>query len=279
MMTFNLILAGTGLSILIYLGWRVSRFLKKSEEKFFHGFWCWPLLWFLTVNYVPVWKCETSWLQVLVALIGFGMVVDFFYYYGLKAGDGAREQKLSAIWLIPFLLVVLRHHVIRGPEMVLPVYGETLVWTNSLWFPDTYFFMDPKTSSVGQSEKAYEDPNFSNAVFSPFSGELTEVREDGMLVVRSQDGGTEVAIGPVIQGSVSLSPGSQVTENQPLGLSDKSTGPIPGLRLHILKGGTPQFKDVYTGRHMGRLYERALMKRNQIAVSNSKGRFKLRPAE
>lgn len=206
-----------------------------------------------------------------------GMILDFFYYYGVKAVGNPKQQKLSAIWLIPFLFVMFRHYLVRGPEMVLPFYGEAVVWTNKVISPDVFYFLDPETESVPKAGEPYNDPNYSKAIFSPFSGEVVTIRKDGFVVLRSHSGEVEAAIGPLIANSINLEKGAEVFENQPLGLLDHVTEGAPGICLQVLKGGTPLFKEAFTGRHFGQFHQKALLKRNQFAVSEAKGRFQLRP--
>ncbi len=276
MRTYDIVLMLLSAGILIFLPWRlfVLKQLSEKDNRLFPAFWLWPLLLFAFENTVPIWATWTWLFQATKILILAGLGLDFFYYYGIKTRTARRAQWLSGLLLIPFLLFGFRGLLVRDPVLLVsPYYGKALVWTDSMFTPDTWYFMAPETRSGTRQANAYDDPNYGKAVFSPLTGTVNAVRETE-IELRNED--LTVRLGPMLAGSVKLEAGDPVHQDQPLGLLDTGARP-PGLRLEVTSERPVAFKDVFAGRWWAGRYDAAQLKRNQYVQSDSQTRFRVSP--
>ena len=152
--------------LLIYMAFRIRALFKNRSKKFFHGFWFWVVPWLLFLNAIPFWLCR-PYLPRTVLLVGLlATLLDFFYFYGLKSKDSARTQWLSLLWLVPILAVGLGARMGCGPNRG-PArhHGPALVWTDRIYNPEIYFFLDRQTRGTDQIGEAFEDPKLRQGDF------------------------------------------------------------------------------------------------------------------
>jgi hypothetical protein len=274
MNTYDIVSLLCAASILVFLPWRFFRLkrLSESDERIFVAFWVWPLLWCAFHNGVPIWATWGWLFQATEILILAGLLLDFVYYFGMKT-KALRAQLLSALLLLPCLVVVFRDRFVSDPVvLVVPYYDKALVWTDGVYAPQTWFFMEPETRIHGSREHAYDDPNFGKAIFSPLAGEVVSVDETS-IELRGKD--ATVRLSPLVKGSITLAVGARVIENQPLGLL--GTGTPPGLRLDVISDREVRFADVYAGRWWAGRYEAGMLKRNVYVQSDAPTRFQVNP--
>lgn len=261
------------LALVVHMIVRIRCFRDLEQPKFFQLFWVWPLLWIGLFNLAPIWTTSFSWMIALQVVLALATLLDFVWYYALKTNTQKRSQMLSGLWLVPFLLFSFRHILPGGPELTLPHFERAIVWTDSLLAPKTFWFIAPETANPDRFN-ADQDPNFGKAAFSPLKGTFVG-EESGFLRLVTEDESAEVLIGPIIPGSHKLEAGGEIFQNQPIGLVDKTSGKAPGLKLQVIRGGSPRFKDVVTGRYLAFRYGSVRLKRNQVAQSDSPTRFRL----
>lgn len=262
---------------LLYLPYRVFRIfhIKDSDQRIFYTFWIWPLLFFILYNQVPMWDARPWLFQLCRIFLVAGLALDFFYYFGLKTKTAVKHQVAAGLLLIPVLLFTFRHHLERDTvQVVSPYLARCLVWTDSVFSPRTWYFMDPKTHGGLDINANYDDPTYGKAVFSPINGTFSGMQGE-MLVIYNDE--VRLHLGPVIEGSHRLQPGQQVIENQPMGLVGRDNHRVPGLRLTVIGDAKLRFRDVYSGRLLGRRFEQTAVTRNQLLLNDSETRFRVNP--
>ncbi|MDJ0835039.1 MAG: hypothetical protein QNK37_00900 [Acidobacteriota bacterium] len=271
----NILMAACAV-LLVYLPWRFFQLvrLKDRDRRFFYGFWIWPVLWFVLWNVVPVWAGRPWLYQVTVFFFIGGTVLDFVFYYVMRTQTNLKHQVLSGLLLLPCLLVVGRHWLVSDPlQLVVPYYGQTLIWTDHPLTPRSWYFMDPKSDSNKERTEKYEDPNFGKAVFSPITGKVVSI-EGNQLNLRNDE--VSISLSPLLPDSIRLKAGDEVLVQMPLGLLETSDG-VPGLKLTVSGDRPVRFKDTYAGRWWAPLSENAVLRRNDKALSQAEGTFQVRP--
>ena len=254
------------------LKWLKSR---QHEKKIFHIFWLWVLAIIGLFEFVPLWMCEPFLFYAAFATMCLAMLADFLYYYGIKT-TFVKQQIISAIWLIPVVFYFGRPLWSGGPTVTLPWYGAARVWTDSTWNARTWYFMTPGPRDQGKED--YHNPDFGKAVIAPVSGVVLGWFDGDFLMMITQDGKSELAVGPMMADSVKLKPGDQVFEKQPLGLIGNQSGPIPGLQLRVLQGDPIRFRNVHAGRVMGFGFTETRLYRNQMVAFDAQNKMNFSPA-
>lgn len=267
--------------VVFYLPWRLSVLLRlrHRDRRWFLGFWLWPPLWFLLENLVPLSQSPDLLFGALEIAFALCTGLDFFYYYGLTTPH-VRRQVRSGLCLIPCLLVGFRDRLVppSAAGLAPPHYGDALIWTDRLWRPQTYYFIDPDSKVFQPYESQADDPNYGKAVFAPLDGRLLRVDEDGFAHIEGGGRwrGVRVALGPLVAGSVRVGVGRELVQHQPLGLA-ASASPIPGIQLRLVRGGHMGFQDCYSGRWLATRYRLAFPKRNHHLQSDAAARFRVFP--
>jgi len=281
---YDLALATTSITALAIVLWRTTRFraIKREDRRRFLCFWLWPLALFTLWNAIPLWIANSRLFLVAEITLTLGLLVDFAYYFAIKAPERGRRQALAGLGLVPVLALTFRGYWLPAATApaVVPHYGEALVWTDRPFLPKTYYFIHPDTRKTAAATARYDDPNYGKAVFAPIDGLAAGVDEHGMLAIenREDDGVLRVTTGPLIPASVNLPPGAPIAKGQPIGLlAAAPPDSPPGIRVTVIEGEPLRFAEVFTGRHIGWRQARALPKRNHRIASDAANRFRLSP--
>ncbi len=279
------LLAATVAGALALIPFRIRAIarLKTRDQRRFWCFWAWPALFFLLYNAIPVWNSGRALFRAAELALILGLLVDFFYYFALKAPQRAKAQTLAWLGLLPCLAIGFRHLWLPAAPVpaTAPHFGRALVWTDRPLAPRTFFFIAPETRKHRQSEQKYDDPNYGKAVFAPIAATFAGFDDRNRMLLETQANGQtlRLAVGPLIRESVSLKPGAPVAQQQPIGLADRAAAGPPGIQVVTLQGKPPRFRDVYAGRLVGWRWSQALPKRNQTIESDAEGRFQARPVD
>ena len=265
-----------------YAGWRLQRLFRFNahRQRWFYVFWVWPFFWLLLQNTVPRWACSASLFAVLEGSVGLMGLLDFVYFYALKAPNQSKAQ-IRSLWVILLWLVFFFGPYVMNriaPALHLPHSGQKLVWSDHFWSPTRYFFMEPTTRAKKSYGQKYEDPNYGKAIFSPLRGQVAGLSDDGFLSLQNET--LKIELGPFVTSSIRLVLGQEVFAHQPLGLADLGKS-IPGIELRILEGEQVRFLDVATGRRIAQNYKVTYLKRNMLTASKSPSRFRFheKPSE
>jgi len=250
---------------------RVRCLVRYAEQRrFFVAFYLWPLLLFFFQNMVPGWQVRGHGYDFFVGLLWLGTVLDFLYYYGLKATTNRGWQLGSLILLLPCFLVAGRSLLpLERVSLVLPHHGKALIWTEGVWEASCYYFINTQLPAKGSQEQI--DPNFGRPVFAPLTGSVLAIEGDQLIMGNDQ---VRVKLGPLLAGSLRVSVGAPVFANQPVGLLGQTTG-TPGIRLEVLDGKHAVFSDVLTGRVLAQEKKRDVPHRNTYVASTATQRWRM----
>lgn len=246
----------------------VMRLLHQCDGRIFPLFFLWPVFLFLSNHFLPTYRMNPWLFDGLYYLSLFAMLVDFVYYFAMKSPKTVFQMG-SLVLILPCLAFAYRGSMLGGESVTLPHYGRALVWTEGLMEPHTYYFLSPDTVETAQRD--FDDPNYGQAVFSPFSGEVEGFEADMMILKRGE---LRIALGPILEGSARVDADDRVVKNQPIGLQGKGDG-HPGIRLEVRSGHALRFEDVLAGRLIAGEQKSALLKRNMLVQSNSPTRFRV----
>lgn len=253
---------------------------KNGDRRKFLFLLLWPALLGFQMYFVKAWQfSDTVYLLALFSLV-FGLFVDIFFYLVLKA-DGAKAKRWQWISGVLVFAAITGHFAmvwqpVGGLALRVPHYGKAHVWCEPLFRPTTFYFSKRVIRSPNPA-KAFEDPNFGQAIFSPCSGVVQSIEEDKRFLVIAPDlaPGGQLRLGPFLSESLQVTPGSKVFSGQPLGLQGESLD-IPGIQMQVSGIQAFHFSNYLAGWRWARQISSGMLQRNQVVVQNSN--FKFEPA-
>jgi len=281
MISINLYLCLVYLGILTWLPIRIHGFWKlgQKDSRKFPLMLIWPILNVIHFYGLKSWLCHPALYQTLSYVLLAAFAIDVFYYLLMKPKQKTRMPLFSALGMVPFAFGywLLHKPANDALELVLPHHGKALVWHRPLFNANTYHFMRPQ-SQAKDLAKAFEDPNYGQAIFSPCAAQVvTFDAVTSMLELAPQAApDSRLLLGPFLPESLRVNAGDGVVANQPLGLQRES-GSLPGIQLIVEGPRSPAFIDYLGGRLWARPFKRGRLIRNQFVISQHKGRFRLQP--
>lgn len=256
------------LAFLIWLVFRIMslRNLATKDQRHFWPVLLWLALLFIHLMIIPKWWIGFQAFQIIFVALCFGLAIDGFYYFILKAqAPGAKRQKqvgLAAICLIGCFFWLQ-----RTPQsslvLTLPMHGEGLVWHTPIFAPNNFYFLKNQTTRASGSE-SYDDPNYGQAIFAPCSGKILGFNTQSKFLEIAPETApdTIIQLGPFMEETLRTKPGDKIFEKQPLGLLGKTSG-TPGIQLKVEGSQRVVFGSFLAGNFWAREYERGVPKRNQ----------------